>query len=87
LSKNPKGRELLCRLEENIKVGPREIRWKGMNWMHLAQDTYQWRVLVNTVMNPWVPKKKKNGEFLYQLSDYKIFRYVLHFDVTYFLSE
>jgi hypothetical protein len=33
---------------ENIRMVLREI---GVDWMHLAQDTYQWRVLVNTVMN------------------------------------
>jgi hypothetical protein len=33
----------------------REIGWGGMNWIHLAQDRDQWRVLVNTVMNFWVP--------------------------------
>jgi hypothetical protein len=29
----------------------REIRWGGMNWIHLAEDRDQWRALVNTVMN------------------------------------
>jgi len=24
-------------------------------WIHLAQDRYQWEVLVNTVTNIWVP--------------------------------
>jgi hypothetical protein len=28
-----------------------------MNWIDLAQDRDQWRVLVNTVMNPQVPQK------------------------------
>jgi hypothetical protein len=26
----------------------REIRWKGVNWMDLAQVSDQWRALVNT---------------------------------------
>jgi hypothetical protein len=26
-----------------------------MDWTDLAQDSDQWRVLVNTVMNLWVP--------------------------------
>jgi hypothetical protein len=33
----------------------REIRWGGMDWIDLAQDTEQWRALVNTVMNRRVP--------------------------------
>jgi hypothetical protein len=27
----------------------------GMDWIDLAQDRDQWRVLVNTMMNLWVP--------------------------------
>jgi hypothetical protein len=33
----------------------REIGWEGVDWMHLAQDRYQWRAVVNTVMNIQVP--------------------------------
>jgi hypothetical protein len=33
----------------------REIRRGGMDWIDLAQDRNQWRVLVNTVMNLRVP--------------------------------
>jgi hypothetical protein len=33
----------------------REIGWSGMDWIHLAQDRYQWRAFVNTVMNLSVP--------------------------------
>jgi hypothetical protein len=29
----------------------REIGWDGMDWIELAQDRDQWRVLVSTVMN------------------------------------
>jgi hypothetical protein len=39
----------------NIKICLREIVWDGMDWVDLAQDRDQWRVLVNTVMNFWVP--------------------------------
>jgi hypothetical protein len=28
----------------------REIGWDGMDWIDLAQDGDQWRVLVNTIM-------------------------------------
>jgi len=27
----------------------------GVDWMHLAQDRDQWWVLVNMVMNVWLP--------------------------------
>jgi hypothetical protein len=29
----------------------REIKWKGVVWMHLAQDRDQWWALVNTIIN------------------------------------
>jgi hypothetical protein len=40
----------------------REIEWHGMNWIELAQDRDQWRVLVLTVMNLRVPYNA--GKFL-----------------------
>jgi hypothetical protein len=36
---------------DNIKMDLSEIGWKGVDWMHLAQDRDQWRAVVNTVMN------------------------------------
>jgi hypothetical protein len=33
----------------------REMGWGGMDWFDLAQDTDQWRALVNMVMNLRVP--------------------------------
>jgi hypothetical protein len=33
----------------------REIVWEVMGWIHLAQDSDQWRPLVNTVMNLRIP--------------------------------
>jgi hypothetical protein len=41
--------------EDNIKMGLREIRIDGVNWIQLAQGSVQWRAFVNTVMNLWVP--------------------------------
>jgi hypothetical protein len=36
---------------DNIKIDLREIRWDGMDWIDLAQDRDQWRVLEDAVMN------------------------------------
>jgi len=33
----------------------RGMGWEGMDWMHVAQDRYQWQALLNTVMNLQVP--------------------------------
>jgi hypothetical protein len=43
------------RLEDNIKMDLRKIRWGVVHWIHLAQDRDHWRALVNTVMNLGVP--------------------------------
>jgi hypothetical protein len=43
------------RWEDNINMDLREIGWSGMDWIDLAEDGDQWRALVNTVMNLWVP--------------------------------
>jgi len=32
-----------------------EIRREGVDWIHLAQDTFQWRAVVHMVMNIRVP--------------------------------
>jgi hypothetical protein len=48
--KRPIGRPR-CRWEDNIKTNLRVIGWGGMDWIDLAQDRDQLRVLVNTVMN------------------------------------
>jgi hypothetical protein len=40
---------------DNIKMDLREIGWKGMDWIDLAQDRDQCRVPVNTLMNLRVP--------------------------------
>jgi hypothetical protein len=52
--KRPRGRPRR-RWEDSIRINFREIGWEVVDWMHLAQDRDQWRDLVNTVMNPWVP--------------------------------
>jgi hypothetical protein len=50
----PPGRSRL-RWKDNIKMDLREIGLGGMDWIHVAQDRDQWRVLVNMVVNIWVP--------------------------------
>jgi hypothetical protein len=40
---------------DNIKMNLREIGRDGMDWIDLAQDRDQWRILVNMVMNLRVP--------------------------------
>jgi transposase len=47
--KRPLGRPRR-RLVDNIKMDRYD-----MDWIDVAQDGDQWRVLVNTVMNLWVP--------------------------------
>jgi hypothetical protein len=39
----------------NIKLDLRDIIWDVMDWIDLAQDRYQWRVLTNTKINLRVP--------------------------------
>jgi hypothetical protein len=29
----------------------RELGWESVDWIHLAQDSNQWRVLVNSILN------------------------------------
>jgi hypothetical protein len=40
---------------DNIKMNLREMEWDDMDWIDLAQDRDQRRVLVTTVMNLMVP--------------------------------
>jgi hypothetical protein len=49
--KRPMGRRRR-RWADNIKIDLREIGW---DLMDMAQDRNQWRALVNTVLNLWVP--------------------------------
>jgi hypothetical protein len=41
--------------EDTIKIGRREMGFKGVDWIHLAQDMDLWQALVNMVMNLLVP--------------------------------
>jgi hypothetical protein len=57
----PEGKRPLVRPRrrwvDNIKMNLKRDRmgWYGMDWIYLAQDRDQWRVLVYTVMNLRVP--------------------------------
>jgi hypothetical protein len=51
--KRPLGRPRR-RWVDNIEIDPREIEWRRMDRIDLAQDNDQWRGLVSTVMNLWV---------------------------------
>jgi len=42
-------------LEDDIRMDLRQIRWEGVDWMHLAEDRDQWQGLVNMVVNLQVP--------------------------------
>jgi hypothetical protein len=33
----------------------KEIGWDGVDWIVIGQVRDQWRALMNTVMNLWVP--------------------------------
>jgi hypothetical protein len=59
--KRPLGRPRSRRVD-NIKMNLREIGWGGIDWIGLAQNRDQWRALVNTVINLWVPLNV--GKFL-----------------------
>jgi hypothetical protein len=36
---------------------PTEIRWEGVEWIHLAQGRDLRRAFVNRIMKLWVPSK------------------------------
>jgi hypothetical protein len=52
--KRPLGRPRR-RWEDNVKMYLSEIWIDGANWIRLAQDRFQWRAFVNTVINLRVP--------------------------------
>jgi hypothetical protein len=52
--KRPLGRPR-HRWKDNIRMVLGEIKWGGMDWLHLGEDRDQWQAFVNTVKNVWVP--------------------------------
>jgi hypothetical protein len=59
LARKPEAKRLLGRPRhrwvDNIKIYLRQIGWDSMDWIVLAQDSDQWKPLVNMVMNLRVP--------------------------------
>ena len=43
------------RWEDNIKMDLQEVEFRIMDCIELAEDRDSWQVLVNAVMNIWVP--------------------------------
>jgi hypothetical protein len=52
--KRPLGRQI-HRWADSIKTNLRETGCDGIDWIDLAQDSNQWRALVNTVMYIRIP--------------------------------
>jgi hypothetical protein len=52
--KKPLGRPRR-RWENDIRMDLWETGWEGADWTHLAEDRDQWRAVVNSVLNLWVP--------------------------------
>jgi hypothetical protein len=52
--KRPIGRRR-SRWVDNNKIDLGDIEWGVMDWIDLAQDRYQWKALMNTIMNLRVP--------------------------------
>jgi hypothetical protein len=48
--KSPLGRRR-HKWEDSIKLDAKEIVWKGMDWINVAQDRGRWWPVVNMVMN------------------------------------
>jgi hypothetical protein len=45
----------------NVTTDLREIRWGGLDWLHVAHNRGQWRAFVNTVMNLRFRKMRRNS--------------------------
>lgn len=42
-----------CKEEDNIKMNLRVIGCRGVNWINLAEHTFHWQTVVNTVICLW----------------------------------
>jgi hypothetical protein len=63
----------------------KEIVWEGVDWIHVAQERNQWRLLVNTVMNYRV--LWKSGKFLSMWVTVSFSRRILFQDVSFVSSR
>jgi hypothetical protein len=43
--------------EVSNNVDIKKIMCESANWIHLPEDTVQWRDLVNIIVNFWVPQR------------------------------
>ena len=43
------------RCKDNIKIGLREVGWRDIDWIDLAQDRDRWRAVVSVAINLRVP--------------------------------
>jgi hypothetical protein len=83
----PEGERPLGRLrhrwEDGIQMDFREIGWRSVNWIQLAQDRDWWRAVANTVMNLWflVPRSWLVGQSVGQF----VHLYILQPCLNYFL--
>jgi hypothetical protein len=41
----------LCKQEDNIKMHRKEIKWKGMECINMAQERHKWWAVAKTVRN------------------------------------
>jgi hypothetical protein len=43
------------RWEDNTEMDLKEVRWEGVNWINMTQNSDKWWAVVSTVMNNCVP--------------------------------
>jgi len=48
------------RWEDNIKMYIKRKECESVDWIHLAQDKFQWQVFLKTVMRLRIPQKAGN---------------------------
>jgi hypothetical protein len=47
------------RWEDSIKICLGEIGWEVVDWIHLAQDRYEWWAPVNMIIYLWILYKRQ----------------------------
>jgi hypothetical protein len=46
--------------QDNINKDIKDIVCEGLDSIHQTQDSFQWQVAVNTIMNPRLSQKARN---------------------------